>query len=95
VVLLNPHRRETPENRKDNEIKKRGRTGIEIFGVFFLLQKYFCGVLNSPYRETPENVLKKNQEKTSRLVGGWVWDLANVKCTAGPLNLKKNSKKGR
>jgi hypothetical protein len=32
---------------------------------------------NSPCRETPKKVLKKNQEHFSD--GGWVWDLANVR----------------
>jgi hypothetical protein len=37
------------------------------------LQKYFMMFLNSPYRETPKNVLKKkSQEKKCRMVGGWV-----------------------
>jgi hypothetical protein len=34
---------------------------------------------NSPYRETPKSVLKIKIKIKSRLVGGWVWDLANVR----------------
>jgi hypothetical protein len=44
------------------------------------LQKYFLVFLNSPYRETRKNELKKNKEKkVGRWVGGWVWDLAHVR----------------
>jgi hypothetical protein len=39
----------------------------------------FVVFLNSPCRETSKNVLKTNQEKKTRMVGGWVWDLANVR----------------
>jgi hypothetical protein len=48
---------------------------------------------NSPTRETFKNVQKKvSQEKNCRMVGGWVWDLANVRggsvdfVFAGPSN---------
>jgi hypothetical protein len=41
--------------------------------------KNMCMVfLNSPYRKTPENVLNKGKKKKS-VVGGWVWDLTNVR----------------
>jgi hypothetical protein len=35
--------------------------------------------LNSPYRKTLKNVLTKKQGEKNRLVGGWVWDLANAR----------------
>jgi hypothetical protein len=50
-----------------------------VFDVDFL-QKYLMVFLNSPYRETPENVLnKKCQEKKNWLVVGWLWGLAIVR----------------
>jgi hypothetical protein len=30
-------------------------------------------------RNAQKRTLKKSQEKKSRMVGGWVWDLANVR----------------
>jgi hypothetical protein len=39
--------------------------------------------LNSPYRETPKNVLKKNSKKKSG--GGWV-GLGFSKCTGGSVD---------
>jgi hypothetical protein len=48
------------------------------------LQKYVSGVLNCPYRETPNNLLKKAKEqKRSRQVGGCVWELADVRGGGG------------
>jgi hypothetical protein len=44
----------------------------------FLPQKNVV-FLNSPYRVTPKTVLKKSIDQKSRQVGGWVWDLANVR----------------
>jgi hypothetical protein len=35
--------------------------------------------LNSPCRETPKNAPKKKSRKKSRMVGGWVWDSADVR----------------
>jgi hypothetical protein len=35
--------------------------------------------MSSPCRETPKNVLKKKSRKKSRMLGGWVWDSANVR----------------
>jgi hypothetical protein len=40
------------------------------------LQTYFYGVVLLPL---PRNAPKKSQEKKSRVVDGWVWDLANVR----------------
>ena len=34
-------------------------------------------------RNAQKRAIKKSQEKKSRMVGRWVWDLANVKCTGG------------
>jgi hypothetical protein len=48
--------------------------------------------LNSPYRATPKNALKKGLQKkffkkrSSKKIGGWVWDVKNVR--GGPS--KKN-----
>jgi hypothetical protein len=44
------------------------------------LHKHFLVFLDSPYRETAQKrTKKKRQGKKSRLVGGWVWDLANTR----------------
>jgi hypothetical protein len=44
------------------------------------LQNHFVVAFNSPCRETLKNVLKKKVKgKKSRMAGGWVWDLANVR----------------
>jgi hypothetical protein len=62
VVLLNSHRRETPET--TTKQKSRGKTDNEIFVDFrekfsaWTFCKNICMVfLNSPSRETPKNVL--------------------------------------
>jgi hypothetical protein len=55
----------------------------KVFDMDFL-QKYFYGAFELPLplpRNAQKRTLKKNQEK-KRMVGGWVWDLANVR--AGP-----------
>jgi hypothetical protein len=45
-----------------------------------LLQKHFYGVFELPLRRNAQKrTKKKSQEKKSRMVGGWVWDLANVR----------------
>jgi hypothetical protein len=43
------------------------------------LQKHFCGVFELPLPRNARKRTKKNQEKESRMVGGWVWDLASVR----------------
>jgi hypothetical protein len=65
-------------------IKSRGKTDIEIFVDFFgkwqkfstwtFCKNIFVVFLNSPCRETPSLSRKK-----MRMVGGWVWDLANAR----------------
>jgi hypothetical protein len=61
-----------------------------LFSTWTFCKNILMVFLNSPCRETPKNVLrKKSQEKKSRMVGRWVWDLANVRgvrrfCFAGP-----------
>jgi hypothetical protein len=49
------------------------------------LQKYFYGVFELPLpRNAQKRTKKKSQEKKSRMVGGWVGDLVNVR--GGPSN---------
>jgi hypothetical protein len=44
------------------------------------LQKYLYGVFElSLPRNAQKRSKKKSQEKKSWMVGGWVWDLANVR----------------
>jgi hypothetical protein len=44
------------------------------------LQKYFNGVFELPLpRNAQKCTGKKIQEQKSRMVGGWVWDLVNVR----------------
>jgi hypothetical protein len=52
--------------------------------------------LNSPYRKALENVPKKKSRKRNQLVGGWLWDLANVRggpsiCFRQPLGSKQQA----
>jgi hypothetical protein len=71
----------------DKTKKSRGKTDIEVFveilGIFFdtdFLPKYFYGVFELPLlRNAQKRTKKKSQEKKSRMVGGWVRDLANVR----------------
>jgi hypothetical protein len=49
------------------------------FSTWTFCKNIFMVFLNSPCREAPKNVLKKKPGKKSRVVGGWVWDLANVR----------------
>ena len=51
----------------------------KVFDMDFL-QKYFYGVFELPLsRNAQKRTKKKSQEKKSRMVGGWVWDLANAR----------------
>jgi hypothetical protein len=47
----------------------------------FFLQKYVCGFFELPLlaEKRLKNALKKMSRKKSRLLGGWVWDLANAR----------------
>jgi hypothetical protein len=51
----------------------------KVFDMDFL-QKYFNGVFELPLpRNTKKRTKKKVKKKKSRMVGGWVEDLANVR----------------
>jgi hypothetical protein len=83
--------------RKHDKTKKsQGKTDIEIF-VDLFWERFSTGLftqnivmmfLNSPYRETPKNVLRtKKQVKKKKSAGVWVvWDLANCagNCARSP-----------
>jgi hypothetical protein len=73
--------------KRDKAKKSRGKTDIEnfvdVFGKSFrhgLFAKIFYGVFELPFpRNAPKRTKKKVKEQKSRMVGGWVWDLANVR----------------
>jgi hypothetical protein len=85
-VFESPSLRNTRKRNKTKKIEEK-LTSTFCKNIFFMV------FLNSPYRETPKNVLKKSQEKKiGWWVGGWVWDLANIRggpsiFLAGPSSL--------
>jgi hypothetical protein len=85
VVFLNSHCRKTLENAiSDNTQKVEEKLTSKFLSIFW--KRFSTWTF---YRETPKNVLKKNQEIKNRQVGGST-DLANVRgspsifCFAGP-----------
>jgi hypothetical protein len=84
--LRNTRKRDKAKNVEEKLISKF----LSIFlGKAFdmeFLQKYVYGVFELPLpRNAQKRTKKKVKEKKSWMVGGWVWDLANVR--GGPLIL--------
>jgi hypothetical protein len=79
VFLKSPHR-ETPKNVIKTKSRKHrfwifGRFFCKTFSTRSFLQNVFCSVFELP---SLRNAQKRTRKK-SRMVGGWVWDLANAR----------------
>jgi hypothetical protein len=80
-----PSLRNTRKRNKTKKVEEKlsSKNFVEILGKVFdmdFLQKYFNGVFELPLpRNAQKRTKKKVKEKKSRMVGGWVGDLVNVR----------------
>ena len=80
-----PSLRNTRKRDKTKEVEEKltSKNFVKILEKVFdmdFLQKYFYGVFELPLpRNAQKRTKKKIKKKTSRMVGGWVGDLVNVR----------------
>jgi hypothetical protein len=93
--LRNTRKRDKAKKAEEKLTSKFCRFFSGKFSWGLFVKMFLMVFLNSPYRETPENVLKKKAR--GKKVGWWAWDLANARgggpsiFLAGPSRLRRRN----